>query len=84
MIKDFKRIPREGEMEMCLCSVCASTYYNMPDHGITRVNMYQIVKDKCTLCGYRMGYDFYVWPKHNVQKVGNSQFCTFVEEDHYE
>jgi hypothetical protein len=31
-----------------------------------------------------MGYDFYVWPKHNVQKVGNSQFCTFVEEDHYE
>ena len=76
---NVERKPHPGEMELCLCSSCASTYYNMPDRRIKRVDMLQMDKDICTLCGYRRGYDFYVWPVSNVQKKRNVQIHTFVK-----
>ena len=73
-----ERVPHAGEMELCLCHRCASAYYNMPDHRIERVDFLQVEKDTCTMCGYRLGYDFYVWPVSNVQKNKISRVRTFV------
>ena len=81
---NYKRIPHAGEIELCLlclCGRCASTYYSMNDHGITRVDINQTEKDVCTLCGYRLGYDFYVWPKSNVEKETPARIRTFVEDN---
>jgi hypothetical protein len=74
----YERIPHPGEMELCLCHRCASAYYNMPDHRIERVDFLQVEKDTCTICGYRMGFDFYVWPVSSVQKRKNASVRTFV------
>lgn len=78
-MSENERIPHPGEMEMCLCGRCASAYYNMEDHRIKRVDMLQVEKDVCTMCGYRTGFDFYVWPVSSVQKKKNKPICTFAE-----
>ena len=78
---NYKRIPHVGDIELCLCGRCASTYYGMNDHGIARVDINQIEKDVCTLCGYRLGYDYYVWPKSNVEKTASARIRTFVEDN---
>ena len=70
--------PHPGEIEICLCHRCASTYYNMKDRRIQRVDFLQVEKDFCTLCGYRRGYDFYVWPVSKVQKQNDAAVRTFV------
>ena len=74
----YERIPHPGEMELCLCHRCASAYYNMPDHRIERVDFLQVEKDTCTICGYRMVFDFYVWPVSSMQKRKNASVRTFV------
>lgn len=76
--RENRRIPAD-RMEICLCAGCASTYYNMPDRRIVRVDMLQTDKDVCTLCGYRRGYDFYVWPVPSVRKKRKVQIGTFVK-----
>ena len=48
-------------MELCLCSRCASQFYNSPDHYIKRADQFQIEKDLCTFCNHRNGYDFLVF-----------------------
>jgi len=77
LIENAERKPHPGEMELCLCAVCASIYYNMPDRRIKRVDMTQTVKDVCTICGHRRDYDFYVWPVSNVRK----KIRTFAKGD---
>lgn len=75
--KIVDRKPNKGEMELCLCHRCASSYYLMPDRRIQRVDFLQVEKDICTICGYRRGYDYYVWPVSNVQKRNNALARTF-------
>lgn len=48
-----KRIVGEP-MEICLCSRCASQFYNSPKHLIKRVDPFQTVKEPCTYCNYIM------------------------------
>lgn len=74
-----ERTPHYGEMELCLCSICASGYYNMPDRRIERVDMFQTDKDVCTLCNYRLGYDFYVWPIASV-RIGKKHSNRIIEK----
>jgi hypothetical protein len=50
----------------------------MKDRRIQRVDFLQVEKDFCTLCGYRRGYDFYVWPVSKVQKQNDAAVRTFV------
>ena len=75
--KDENRKPHDGEMEMCLCSRCASAFYEMNDHGIERVYAYQFEKEPCSICNYPYGYDFYVWPVSNI-KTTKSHICREV------
>lgn len=55
-----KRIVGEP-MEICLCSRCASQFYNSPKHLIKRADPFQTVKEPCTYCNYRYGYDFLIY-----------------------
>ena len=55
-----KRIVGEP-MEMCLCSRCASQFYNSPNYFIKRVDPFQTKKEPCTYCNYRYGYDFLIF-----------------------
>jgi len=54
---------RPEEMTLCLCPVCASQFYNSPDHIIRRVNPLQNHKETCTYCDVRNGYDYIIIKK---------------------
>ncbi|NCB27372.1 MAG: type II toxin-antitoxin system PemK/MazF family toxin [Bacteroidia bacterium] len=54
---------RPDEMTLCLCPVCASQFYNSPDHIIRRVNPLQSHKETCTYCDVRNGYDYIIIKK---------------------
>ncbi len=64
-----------NKMELCLCPSCASSFYNMKDRIIRRVDPMQTEKEACTMCSYRTGYDYYIFlapkprkkRKHDVQ-----------------
>ncbi|HBT63989.1 MAG TPA: Growth inhibitor [Ruminococcaceae bacterium] len=51
------------EMELCLFQTCANQFYNSPDHIIKRTDPFQQVKDDCTYCQVRRGYDYRIWNK---------------------
>lgn len=70
---------QEG-MELCLCPSCASTFYDIPSYRIVRKNPYQIEKDVCTYCGFRLGYDFLISKRANVQKPMRRRIRTLESE----
>ena len=35
---------------LCLCSKCASFFYNSKEHRIYRVDMLQVITDECFFC----------------------------------
>lgn len=48
------------EMELCLCRICAGTFYNVHEYRIRRKDPYQFIKEPCTYCSSRYGYDFII------------------------
>ncbi len=66
-------IPEESpnEMVLCLCPTCAAQFYNSPDHTIRRVDPYSAVKDECTYCQVRMGYDYRI--TYAKKKLGSDR-----------
>lgn len=56
------------EIEICLCPICASAFYDIPSYKIMRKDPYQVNKDLCTYCNSRFGYDFLISKRANVQK----------------
>lgn len=55
------------DMEICLCPSCASTFYDIPSYKIIRKDPYQVDKELCTYCNSRLGYDFLISKRANVQ-----------------
>ena len=47
-------------MELCLCSQCASYFGNSPDYYLLRQDPCKVVKETCTFCNTRTGYDYWV------------------------
>lgn len=43
---------------LCLCSKCASFFYNSKKHRIYRVDMLQVITDECLFCRCSRGYDY--------------------------
>ncbi|MBE6780481.1 MAG: hypothetical protein E7545_05835 [Ruminococcaceae bacterium] len=80
-VKNQNRVPHDGEIEICLCSRCASTFYSMPDHGIDRVYKYQFFLEPCIICKERCGYDFYVWQLQNIRNEKNRTFEEMNEDE---
>lgn len=53
-----ERQDKPDELVLCLCPTCASQFSNSPDHIIRRVNPLSDVKEDCTYCQVRKGYDY--------------------------
>ena len=56
-----RRNTRKPDMELSLCSSCASHYYNNNHYWIERVNLHQYVYEECSICKSRYGYDYKIW-----------------------
>lgn len=67
----LKEKEHADEMILCLCPTCASQFYNSPDHVIRRVNPFQTVKDDCTYCQVRQGYDYVISRKQHKVRANN-------------
>lgn len=63
------RLERPDEMVLCLCPTCASQFFNSPNHIIRRVNPLSEVKEDCTYCQVRKGYDYRII--HARKKLGS-------------
>lgn len=59
LIKYLSSPAFQEPMEICLCPVCASEYYDDPTCRIHRKDYSQVEKDECSKCN-RTGYDFIV------------------------
>lgn len=51
-----------------MCTSCARALYSIPGYRIIRKDPYQIIKESCTYCSSRMGYDFLVFRSSSVRK----------------
>lgn len=57
-------IPNMKEpIELCLCSICAEQFYRSKYHHIERVDKKQKVKELCTYCNVRHGFDYRITGK---------------------
>ncbi len=52
----------------CLCSRCASRYYEDDETGIVRADFNQTVFDRCTMCPSTKGWDFCVFEIEDAMK----------------
>ncbi|MDD4495712.1 MAG: hypothetical protein PHV32_15475 [Eubacteriales bacterium] len=50
----------KDDMLMCLCSVCRDQFTGIPGTYLKRVDKEQVIKETCTYCGIRKGYDYRV------------------------
>lgn len=55
-----------SRMEICLCSRCASVFYESKEYYIERLNPEQVVFEPCDICRRLRGYDFAVWNNKNA------------------
>ena len=58
-----KAIDWSEGIELCLCGKCASDFFNTPGHYIKRADRNQAIKETCTYCNVRQGYDYIVIQK---------------------
>lgn len=58
LIKNIKE-----PIELCLCTVCAEQFFQSEEHTIKRVDKDQKIKEICTYCNTRYGFDFQVQKK---------------------
>lgn len=59
------RLTRQGNDRaslICLCPTCRENFEIAGSYRIRRANYQQTVKEICTYCQIRMGYDYYVTP----------------------
>lgn len=52
--------PSEKNIELVLCPVCSRQFYNTRETFIRRANPYQVVRDTCSYCNIRSGWDYIV------------------------
>lgn len=54
-VKDSRR-----KMEMCLCPFCVRHFRDVPNQTVRRKDYQQEIKEVCTFCNIRMGYDYVI------------------------
>ena len=59
-----KTIP---DLELSLCSKCASVYYNDQEYFIERADYTQTIFEECMMCKNPHGLDFNIWVKSTLQ-----------------
>ncbi len=50
--------------ELCLCSSCLNNFFSTKDYEIRRIDPFQSVKETCTYCQQRTGYDYKITNKN--------------------
>ena len=64
---------------MTLCCRCSAQFYSTRCYRIERADKNQAVKDVCTFCGYRRGYDYNIYPKRNrIMNTGRNRQVRFA------
>ena len=58
-------------MTLCLCPICAAQFFNSSEHIIRRINPLNTVKESCTYCQVRSGYDYII--THARKKIGSDR-----------
>lgn len=59
----------DAPLILCLCSACASQFYDSPDFHIARIDSMQLEKDVCTYCNSRQGYNYKIYRRfHTIKK----------------
>lgn len=53
-------------IEITLCRTCAEQFWESKEHYIERMDKNQAIKDTCTYCQTRSGYDFRIY--HNPER----------------
>lgn len=53
-------IHEKDTIELSLCPVCASQFYQSGKHTIRRSRPFKTEKEVCTYCGLRYGWDFQI------------------------
>lgn len=56
---------KKEPMLMTLCCRCAEQFYSTNCYRMVRSDPYQTIKEDCTFCGCRKGFDYYIYPKRN-------------------
>jgi mRNA interferase MazF len=59
---------KDDKLELTLCPICASQFYNSNEHYIKRRTLNQETKEKCCYCNVRDGYDFLIYNKSKNMK----------------
>lgn len=77
-------ITRQPDLEVALCSKCASVFYDDTAYWIERADKCQIIHEECMFCKNPHGFDFLIWKKANVRGTNKAQFYTFAEGDRNE
>lgn len=54
-------------LTMCLCYTCAEYFRNTGAHRVYRLDPEQTVRDTCTYCNYRSGFDYIIIEKKPKQ-----------------
>jgi mRNA interferase MazF len=65
---DKKKKKRGDTMLLTLCHTCAQQFYNTNEYIVRRANPKQTVRDTCSYCGCRQGFDFTV--KNKDRRAG--------------
>ena len=63
------RLTRQGNDRnslICLCPTCRENFEITGSYRIRRANYQQTVKEICTYCQIRYGFDYYVQPDKNA------------------
>lgn len=59
----------KDDMLLCLCPVCRDQFAGIPGAYLKRADKEQTVKELCTYCGSRRGYDYRVL-RRGMKKEG--------------
>ena len=59
------------EMVLCLCPICASQFFNSPDHVIRRISSKSAPMETCTYCDVRLGHTYRVF--HKRKRLGDDR-----------
>ena len=61
-----------------LCAVCRGAFLDAKGVRLRRADPRQLVKDVCTYCQTRYGFDYYVQPIVRKSKIGNRHSPTLI------
>lgn len=60
---------KNANIELCLCKGCADAFYHSAAYRITRIDPLQVIKEECSYCQLRRGYDYRIKRRSGYKTV---------------